>query len=60
MNPSRIAGLVLGALLLIVALTVSGRLFENVGAGEIVVIQAPASGKLTWVTTPGVVWQGLG
>jgi len=35
-------------------------IFENVDANEIVVIQAPWSGKLTVVSTPGVCWQGFG
>lgn len=36
------------------------RFFENVGADEIVVIQAPVSGELTWHTTPGIKYQGFG
>jgi hypothetical protein len=34
--------------------------FENLDAGEIMVIQSPVSGQLTWHTTPGVKWQGFG
>lgn len=41
-------------------LALSGKLWENVGPDEIVVIQSPFAGTLTWYTTPGVVWQGFG
>lgn len=34
--------------------------FEKVDADEIVVIQAPMSGKLTWHTSAGTKWQGFG
>src|SRR3990167_1508571 len=37
-----------------------GRLAENVCADEIVVIQAPVSGDLSWHVTPGVKYQGFG
>lgn len=37
-----------------------GRISESVGADEIVVIQSPVAGKLTWHMTPGIKWQGLG
>ncbi|MBI2100559.1 MAG: hypothetical protein HYT47_00875 [Candidatus Vogelbacteria bacterium] len=33
---------------------------ESVNADEIMVVQAPFSGELTWYTTPGVKWQGFG
>ncbi len=38
----------------------SGKLFQNVDAEEIVCIQSPISGKLSWYTQPGVKWQGFG
>lgn len=44
----------------IVVLSMIGRLWENVGAGEIVIIQSPVSGKLTVYKSPGLKWQGLG
>lgn len=44
----------------IVFLSVSGMMFQNVDAHEVVVIQAPASGKLNVYTTAGVKWQGMG
>lgn len=37
-----------------------GQLFENVDADEIMVVQHPTSGELTWHVTPGVKWQGFG
>lgn len=46
--------------LLIVLLTASGQMFENVDADEIMVVQAPTSGELTWYVTPGIKWQGFG
>jgi len=36
------------------------QLFENVEADEIVVIQAPFSGELSFYTSPGTVWQNFG
>lgn len=53
-----IIGLVLT--LILVGLVSLGALFENNGAGEILVIQAPFSGKLTAYTDPGRKWQGWG
>lgn len=47
-------------LLIIFALFTFGSLFENVNADELVVIQAPFSGKLTWYKQAGTVWQGYG
>ena len=35
-------------------------LFENLDAGQVMVIQSPVSGTLNWHTTPGVKWQGFG
>ena len=37
-----------------------GSLVENVDSTEIVVIQSVTTGKLTWYTTPGPKFQGLG
>ena len=34
--------------------------FEYLDAGNIMVIQSPFAGNLTWYTTPGVKWQGFG
>lgn len=47
-------------LLMMVLLVLSGKLFENVDADEIMVVQHPTSGELTWYTSPGIQWQGFG
>lgn len=54
-----IIGVVLGFVLLVTAF-IFPKLWEDVDAGEIVVIQAPFSGELTVVKTSGFVWQGGG
>lgn len=53
-----IAGIVVVALIFTFAL--AGNLWETVDAEDILVVQAPLSGTLTWHTTPGMKWQGLG
>jgi len=35
-------------------------MFENLDAKQIMVIQSPFDGTLTWNTSPGVKWQGFG
>lgn len=45
---------------LIVFISYSGKMFEEVEAGEIVVIQHPLSGELDIITTPGTYSQYLG
>ena len=52
-----VAGMVV---LFIIGFALSGSLMEQVDADEIVVIQAPMSGKLTAYTQSGMKWQGLG
>lgn len=44
----------------LLSLLLLGELVQNVAADEIVVIQSPVSGSLTWYTTPGPKWQGFG
>lgn len=51
---------VIGAILVAVLLIFSGKIFENVGADEIVVIQDPIDGELHWYTTPGIKYQNFG
>src|SRR5215475_586904 len=46
--------------LFVVILGLSGEFFEQLDAEEIMVIQAPLSGELTWYTSPGVKWQCFG
>jgi len=45
---------------LFMGLMISMKVYEHLKADEIMVIQAPFSGKLTWYTTPGTKWQGFG
>ena len=44
----------------IVLLIMSNKMFQNVNADEVVCIQSPVAGTLTWHKTPGVKWQGFG
>lgn len=60
MNPRTIFAIAITTILLVALLLTSGSIFENVDAHQIVVIQAPISGKLVWYTQPGVVFQGFG
>lgn len=53
----KIAFGVVGAIL---ALVLFGNLVQDLDAGRIMVIQAPASGKLTWSQTPGLKKQMFG
>lgn len=54
-----ILGITLG-FLLVIGLTISSKLFEDVDAGELVVIQDPFDGELHVYNTSGMVWQGFG
>ena len=60
MSPGKVLSLIASFALLIVVLLCSTSIFETVDAGEIVVIQSPISGELSWYTTPGVRWQWFG
>lgn len=60
MSIKAIAGLIFTGIVGVMLLTFSGMLFENVDATEIMVVQAPTSGKLSWYTTQGIKWQGFG
>jgi len=53
-----LAGLAFVILLAVLAL--SGEIFVHLDADQIMVIQAPFSGQLTWHTNPGLKWQGFG
>lgn len=59
-NPKTIFGGGAVLVLAILFLVLSGQLFEHLDAGQVMVIQAPFSGNLTWHTSPGVKWQGFG
>jgi regulator of protease activity HflC (stomatin/prohibitin superfamily) len=59
-NPIRWVAIILGVILMILVAVSATRIFENVPADQLVVIQSPISGDLTWYTTPGLKWQGFG
>lgn len=46
--------------LLFVVLVLSFKLFENVDADEILVVQDPVDGDLHWYINPGIKWQWIG
>lgn len=48
------------AFLVLVVLIAGSKTFENNDASEIMVVQAPLSGKFTIYKTPGMKWQGWG
>lgn len=60
MSPSRFASVVAGVVLFIFAVIFSFNLFEGLDADQIMVVQSPFSGSLTWYTTAGIKWQGFG
>lgn len=51
---------VLVAVCIVAFLACAGKLYEDVGADEIAVIQSPIEGRLDVYTTPGLKWQGFG
>lgn len=59
-NPKKVIGIVLAVVLLFVGLSMIGKLWEDVDAGEVVVIQDPIDGELHVVKEPGFTWQGGG
>ncbi|MBI5306505.1 hypothetical protein HZB04_02890 [Candidatus Wolfebacteria bacterium] len=50
----------IGVVVVIILLVFSGKVFENVDANKIVVIQDPVDGELHWYVTQGLKWQGFG
>lgn len=60
MNPQRL--LIVGGAIVsfLFILIFGGKIWQDVDADQIIVVQSPLSGKLTWHTTPGVKWQGFG
>jgi hypothetical protein len=52
--------IVWGIIGIILVLIVSKNLFENLNVHQIMCIQAPFSGKLSWYTSAGMKWQGFG
>jgi len=59
-TPGKVLKVTLAAVMLLLLAMSAGKLFENVNADQIVVIQSPISGTLTWYTTAGLKWQGWG
>ena len=59
-TPIKMFAVVASAVAIIIGLATSSQMIENVDADEIMVIQSPVSGKLTWYTTPGIQYQGFG
>jgi regulator of protease activity HflC (stomatin/prohibitin superfamily) len=59
-DPKQILGIVIGAILLLTLAFVMPRLWEDVDAGEVVIIQDPFDGDLHVYTEPGWQWQGMG
>lgn len=59
-NLKKITLIALSSIVVILTIIYSGRLAEEVEAGEIVVIQHPLSGELDVITTPGTYSQYLG
>lgn len=58
-NRSQLLAFVAG-ILAVIAVPLSFQLWEELDAGQVMVIQSPVDGKLTWHTTPGPKWQGFG
>ena len=60
MSPRQMLSMVIAVVVFMILLFSAGSLFENVDADQIVCIQAPLSGQLTWYTSAGTKWQGFG
>lgn len=60
MKPTAIISLVSIAIVGIIVLIGAGSIVEKLDPDEIMVVQAPWSGTLTWHITPGVKYQGWG
>ncbi len=57
---SKINAILIGLILIVVAPTVLFNTWEDLDADQVMVVQSPFTGTLTWHTTPGVKWQGFG
>lgn len=60
LSVTKIVTRVVAIIFVLAAIFSAGSLFETLDAKQIMVIQSPVSGKLTWYTTPGIKWQGFG
>lgn len=59
-SPFKMTMAIFGIVAIIILAVISGNLVEQNGADEILVVQSPVSGELTFHTTSGLKWQGLG
>lgn len=59
-SPGKILALGLALLAVIIVVSLSGQILEGIDADEILVVQSPVSGHLTWHTTAGVKLQWFG
>lgn len=60
LNLKQVLAIALSAVVLIVLLVFSSSVIERVDADEIMVVQSPIKGDLTWHITAGVKYQGFG
>lgn len=60
LNVTKILTRVVAVVFVLAVILSAGNLFESLDAKEIMVIQSPVAGKLTWYITPGIKWQGFG
>ncbi len=59
-NPWKVFLCVAAVLCLIIPIFLIGQIVEPLGAGEVMVIQSPVSGNLTFYVAPGLKWQWFG
>lgn len=59
-SPAGVFKLVVGVIICIIGLWAIFQIVEVNNANQILVVQSPISGKLTWYVTAGVKWQGFG
>lgn len=59
-DTKRLIALILGVISIVVVSIFSSQFFEILDADEVMVVQSPFSGQLTFHTTPGTKWQGFG
>lgn len=60
LKPKQLLFIIVAAIISIFVLTSIGKLWEDVDAGEVVVVQDPFDGDLHVYKEPGWVWQGYG
>lgn len=60
LSPARVFLLMAAVVVVVAAVAFSGMLVESLNADQIMVVQSPVQGTLTWYTTPGWKWQGFG